>query len=101
MYIQVSLVYLSERQPYKRFQSGKRLKTGRPTFSLSFCDRGRRIVRDDKKKAAELGEFEGFRVDGETSVKIIQFADYTLIVGEADGRIFGALRPSSGGSKFP
>lgn len=39
-------------------------------------------------------------MDSETSVKIIQFADDTLIVGEADGRIFGELRPSSGGSNL-
>ncbi|CAK8537008.1 unnamed protein product [Lathyrus sativus] len=77
--------------PTKEFEVEKGLRQGDPLSPFLFV-----IVAEGLaglvRKSQELGEFEGFVVNGKCMVDLLQFADDTLIVGEGTWKHVWAIK---------
>ncbi|XP_050907558.1 uncharacterized protein LOC127120978 [Lathyrus oleraceus] len=71
---------LVNESPTKDFEVGRGLRQGDPLSPFLFL-----IIAKDLlgliKKALDMGDFKWFKVDEETSVELIQFADDTVFIG--------------------
>lgn len=77
LYLHVSVVHFRKRESNEWFWSVKRFTTGRPSFSFSVCDCGRRFAAFDEQGI----DFGRVSVNEETLMELIQFVDDTLIIG--------------------